>query len=621
MTLSKRTLWLSLLLTALLSVAACARARPDAELATTLPPVVQTVIVRETVVVERVVEVTPTPDPSLQPVILRLNLEGEPSSIDPALADDPGALDLVANLFLGLIRIDDQGHVLPELASDWSVSQDGLRWVFNLAAELPWVSYRPASGAAALDFVAADDVVYAVRRACDPRTGAARVELNYIIAGCQALHTADLATLSAEEIQALIEAVGVLALNDATVQVTLVEPAGHLPAVMALPINRPLHRPTLEQHGSAWTEPGNIVSNGPYLLAGWFHGDSMALARNPRWPGWQQAPGNVQRVAFSIAPAAQALEAYRAGELDSMAVPRELLTTIAADQRLSAELATIPTSCSEYYGFDNSRPPLDNALVRRALSAAIDRQALVQTVTAGGELPANIFAPSMVWGSAAGDATLAPWALPEQQGGWGYAQALAQAQAWLAEAGYAGGEGLPALTLLHNAADGPAQTAQAVAAMWRAGLGVEVVVQSLPWPEYWQRLGELGGYAQTGAGGEELPQVWRMGYCGDLADQDNWLGEEFSTERGIDRLRWAASANAPLAADGRSFNQLIAAARQSSDPAERQALYQEAEHILNDTAAAIIPLVHYSEAILTRPGVQRTFDALNGHWFAAWRID
>jgi oligopeptide transport system substrate-binding protein len=219
----------------------------------------------------------------------------------------------------------------------------------------------------------------------------------------------------------------------------------------------------------------------------------------------------------------------------------------------------------------------------------------------------------MVWGSAAGDAAIAPWALSEAQGGWDYAQALAQAQAWLAEAGYPGGQGFPTLTLLHNAADGPAQTAQALAAMWRAGLGIEVTVESLSWPEYESLL--------NGDSASDLPHVWRMGYCGELADQADWLGQEFSTDQGVDRLRWADSANAPLAADGRSFNQLTAAARQSSDPAGRQALYQEAERILNDTAAAIAPLFYYSDAFLTRPGVQRTYDALNGNWFAGWRVD
>jgi ABC-type oligopeptide transport system substrate-binding subunit len=395
------------------------------------------------------------------------------------------------------------------------------------------------------------------------------------------------------------------------VQFTLAEPAGDFPAIAALPINRPLYQPAIERHGPTWTEPGNIVSSGPYVLAGWFHGDSMTLARNPLWPGWAEAGGNVERVELAMLPPDQAVELYRAGKLDSVAVPPEQLQTLAADPALGRDLVFAPTSCSEYLGFMHSLPPVDDPLVRRALSAAIDREALVQQAAGVGQ-PANTFAPTMIFGSAAGDPAIAPWALPEAQGGWGYAQALAQAQAWLAEAGYPGGQSFPTLTLLHNAADGPAQTAQAVAAMWRAGLGIEVTVASLPWPEYESLL--------TG-GGDSLPHVWRMGYCGDLADQADWLGREFSTDQGVDRLRWADSANAPLAADGRSFNQLTAAARQSSDPAERQALYREAERILNDTAAAIAPLYTYNDAYLTRPSVQRAHDALNGNWFATWRVD
>mgnify|MGYP001245973862 CR=1 FL=1 len=608
---SKRALWPPIFILTLLALAACSRLRPEADFVATVAPVVQTVIVRETVVVERTVEVTPPPDPSLQPVTLRLNLGGEPLSIDPAQAADPGALDVVANLFMGLTRVDAQGQVQPALASAWSPSDDGLRWTFSLREDVPWVRYRPGSGVTALGRVSADDVVYAVRRACDPRIGASQAVLNYVIAGCQALRTADLAALSAQEVQALAEAVGVLALDDATVQFTLVEPAGDFPAIAALPINRPLLQSAVEQHGGGWTEPGNIVSNGPYVLAGWFHGDSMTLARNPLWPGWSAAGGNVERVEMAMLPADQAVELYRAGKLDSVAVPPEQAQAAAADPALGKELIFAPTSCSEYYGFTHSLPPVDDPLVRRALSAAIDREALAQQA-AGGGLPANTFAPGMVWGSAAGDPAIAPWALTEAQGGWGYTQALAQAQVWLAEAGYPGGQGFPTLTLLHNAADGPARTAQAVAALWRDGLGIEVTVESLPWPEYESLLN---------GGGDGLPHVWRMGYCGDLADQDNWLGQEFSTGQGVDRLRWADDANAPLGADGRSFNQLIAAARQISDPVERQALYQEAERILNDTTAAIAPLYHYSDAYLARPGVQRTYDALNGNWFATWRVD
>ncbi len=630
----KRAVWLGLLIAVVLLANACSQLRETEKVVreTVLAP--QTVVVRETVVVERLVEVTPTPDLSREPVTLQLNLGGEPLSIDPALASDAAGLDVVESLFLGLVAFDPQGNVEPRLATAWTVSDDGLRWTFTLRDDVTWVSYRPSSGVTSIGPVTAEDVVYAVRRACDPRTGASQAALNYVIAGCQALHTVDPAS-SAEQFEALAQVVGVAALDATTVEFSLVEPAGHFPAIAGLPLNRPLHRATVEQHGQRWTEPGHIVSNGPYALAGWFHGDSMTLTRNPLWPGWQEATGNVERIELAmLADEAVALDRYRAGALDSVAVPPAGLAQVQTDAALSQELTITATACSEYLGFDNSKPPLDDPLVRKALSAAIDRETLVQTVTRGGEIPAATFAPGMVFGSAAGDPTIAPWALSEAQGGWGYARALAQAQAWLAEAGYPDGAGLPPLTLLHNAADGPAQTAQAIARIWRDGLGVAVVVESLPWPEYSSRLnggglgqetgpsdGQGGLGQETGPSGLQAPHVWRMGFCGDLADQHGWLYQQFNTDQGVDRLRWAASANAPLAADGRSFNQLTAAAQQSADAAGRQALYREAERILSDTAAAYAPIYYYAVANLTKPTAQRTVYTLTGNRFETWTID
>ncbi len=630
MNFSNRAARLCLLIAAVLLASACSRSREAEKVVRETVVAPQTVVVRETVLVERIVVVTPTPDLSREPVTLQLNLGGEPLSIDPALASDAAGLDVVESLFLGLTAFDPQGNVEPRLATAWTVSDDGLRWTFTLRDDVFWVSYRPSSGVTPIGPLTADDVAYAVRRACDPRTGASQAVLNYVIAGCQALHTADPAS-SAQQLDALAQAVGVEALDATTVEFTLSEPAGYWPAVAGLPLNRPLHQATVEQHGPAWTEPGNVVSNGPFMLAGWFHGDSMALERNPLWPGWQQAAGNVERIELAmLADDQAALARYQTGELDSVVVPPAGLAQVQADATLSQELTISATACSEYLGFDNSQPPLDDALVRRALSAAIDRAALVQSVTRGGELPANTHAPAMVFGSATGDPTIAPWTLPEAQGGWGYAKALAQAQAWLAEAGYPDGVGLPPLTFVHNAADGPAQMAQAVAAMWRDGLGVEVAVESLPWPEYWRLVGGgLGGSAQTGPSdgtsdgpsAERLPHVWRMGFCGDLPDQQGWLHQQFNTDQGADRLRWADDANAPLAADGRSFNQLTEAAQRSADPAERQALYREAERILSDGAAAYAPLYYYGVETLTKPYLQRSFFNLTGNRFETWVLD
>ncbi len=614
MKLHQRAVCLGLLLTVLL-LSACSRPpKPErVVIQTVLAP--QTVIVKETVIVERVVEVTPTPDLSRQPVTLHLNLGGEPLSIDPALVSDSAGRDIAENLFLGLTGFDPQGNVEPELATGWSVSDDGLTWTFTMRDDVSWVNYRPSSGVTTIAPVVADDVVYAVRRACDPRTDSDYAFLNYIVAGCEALHTADPASLSAAEIEALAEAVGVQAVDDVTVEFTLVAPAGYFPAIAGLWINRPQHQPSVERYGDRWTETGNIVSNGPFVLAGWFHDDSMTLVRNPRWPGWSQTGGNIERVELAMLPDDTAAFArYLAGQLDSVEVRSAELDRARADPVLRDELVTAPAPCTEYYGFTHTKPPLDNPLVRRALSAAIDRQTLVETVAGGGEIPANTFAPAMIFGNAAGDPTIAPWALPEGQGGWGYAQALAQAQAWLAEAGYPGGAGFPPLTLMHNAAESPGQIAAAVADMWRQGLGIDVTVVSREWRDYLSLLDSATPVAQ-------MPHAWRLSYCGDYPDQNNWLHTVFNSEHGPNRLRWDEAANAPLSADDRSFNQLTTAAQLSTDPVERQALYREAERILSDAAAGYAPLYHYGIVYATKPYLQRTFYGLGGNRFETWVLD
>ncbi len=127
---------------------------------------------------------------------------------------------------------------------------------------------------------------------------------------------------------------------------------------------------------------------------------------------------------------------------------------------------------------------MDNVLVRKALSAAIDRQSLADNVLKGGQIPANTFAPSMIFGNAAEDPDIAPWALTEEQGGTGYAAAVEQAKAWLAEAGYPDGEGFPAITLMHNTSEAHAQIAQAVQAMWKEALNIEVNVENQEWRVY-----------------------------------------------------------------------------------------------------------------------------------------
>lgn len=591
----------------MLLLSACSRPREIKQIVKETVLVPQTVVVRETVVVQ----VTPTPDLGQGPITLNLALDGEPTSIDPALASGSEAQSLVANLFWGLTGVDGAGNVIPALATAWSASADGLTWTFTLRDDVNWVKIGPGDEVMAVGPVVAGDAAYAVQRVCDPRTGAPQADLDYVIAGCEELHRADLSGRSQADVQALVDGVGVRAVDDYTLEVTLDAPAGYFPAIAGLALNRPVPRAVIEALGDRWTEAGYLVSSGSYALAEWVHGDRLVLARNPLWPGWATAPGNVERVELAVmSDAATALDLYRQGKLDAINLPPGELNLVQADAVLNQELALAPAGCTEYVGFTHSQPPMDNPLVRRALSAAIDRQALVQQATPGGETPAHTFAPTTVFGNAVGDASIAPWAVPEAQGGWDYARALEQARAWLAEAGYAGGQSLPPITLASNNSVTRLQVVQAVQAMWQAGLGVPVTVQPLAWTEYLATLQ-----------GDNPPAAWLLGHCGDYADQHAWLTTVFNTNVGADSLRWAVEAKAAPASGGPSFDELTEAAAASADPSARRALYTEAERVLNDASAAYAPLYHYTTATVTKPYVQRPVQPPGSHEYQSWTMD
>ncbi|MEA3337817.1 MAG: peptide ABC transporter substrate-binding protein [Chloroflexota bacterium] len=578
--------------------------------------VVETVIVTEEKVVteEKIVEVTPIPDAGMEKTTMHWNLGTEPPTLDPALASDTTSVDVDENLFLGLTGFDSSGNVVPELATEWSVSDDLLEYTFNMRDDAVWVNYKPSTGITEIGPVTANDVVYGVNRTCDPDTASTYSYVNYIIAGCEEWNTADTTALSEEEVQALADGVGVEAVDDYTVKFTINAPAPYFPAIAGMWVNRPMPQATIEEFGEKWTEAGNIVTNGPYVLDEWFHSDSMTLEKNPTWYGWDEA-GNIDRIEmFMIQEASTAFAMYEAGEMDTVGVPLPDVDRVKADPVLSQEFTNAPDACTYYYGFTNTKPPMDDVLVRKALSAAIDRKTLVEAVTKGGQIPANTFAPAMIFGNAAEDTDIAPWALSEEQGGWGYEKALEQAKAWLAEAGYPDGEGFPTISIMHNTSEGHASIAQAIQAMWKDALGIDVSIENQEWRVYLTTIGNATPV-------EEVSHVWRLGWCADYPDQNNWVHEVFNSDAGANRLRWDESANAALSEDGLSFNELTVAAQQSVDPAERAALYKQAEKILSEGAAAYAPIYYYTVVNVTKPYLERTFDQLGGNRWYTWELD
>ena len=554
--------------------------------------------VTKEVEVEKIVEVTPTPVPGEDKVTLDWNFGTEPPSLDPSLATDTTSIDNLRSLAVGLTQLTPDGEVLPMLATEWDISEDGLEYTFKMRDDAQWVKYNTGTGEVeVMRPVTAQDVVYGTKRTLDPRTGSDYAYVVYVIKGGQALNTADLEALSEEEQQALLDGVGVEALDDYTVKFTLEYPAPYFAGIASMWVMRPMPQEPIEEKGDRWTEPGFYWSNGPMYLAEWAHDDHIVLEKNPYW--WGADEVQIERIyGVMVVESSTAFAMYEANELDATSPPLEEMDRVKTDPVLSKELYIAPRDCTYYYGFTMDKPPVDDVLVRKALSAAVDRQGLIDNVIKGGQLPANTFAPAMIFGNAASDPDIAPWALD-------YALGQEMAKEWLAEAGYPDGAGFPTLTLMHNTSEGHAKIAQAIAAMWSDVLGIEVAVENQEWAVYLTTI-------DVATPVEEMPHVWRLGWCADYPDANNWLHEVFNAEEGNNNAR---------ATPGK-FEELTKAAQLEQDPEARKALYKEAEKILNEDEARIIPIYYYTTVALTKPWVTfRTFGEMGGSSFFQWKID
>ncbi|MBN1580487.1 MAG: hypothetical protein JXA89_07270, partial [Anaerolineae bacterium] len=231
-----------------------------------------TEIVEKEVEVTKIVEVEKVPE-GKDVVTLSWNLGAEPPQVDPALSTDTTSVQVDEMLFLGLTDFDDEtSEVIPELATEWSVSSDGLVWTFKMRNDVPWVQYDPGTKEATIvtddegnpRMVNAHDVEYAVKRTIDPKTASDYAYVLYIIKNAMAVNTAE---------EEDLDTVGVKAVDDFTVEFTLENPAGYFPGIASMWVARPVYAPAIDEWGARWVEPGYIVTNGPYLMDEWVHFD------------------------------------------------------------------------------------------------------------------------------------------------------------------------------------------------------------------------------------------------------------------------------------------------------------------------------------------------------------
>ena len=514
---------------------------------------------------------------------LNWNLGTEPPTLDPALGTDSVSIQCDEVLFLGLTDFADttDAEVIPEIATKWSVSDDGLTWTFEMRKDVWWVHYDPQTKKAEKKrLVTAHDVEYGVKRTILPETASDYAYVSYIIKGAEAVNTGESADL---------DSVGVRAVDDYTVEFTLEQPAGYFPAIASMWVNRPVPKEPIEEHGDLWTEAGNIWSNGPYLLDTWEHENRMVFVKNPYYYDAQDV--SIEQVnCVMVVEDSTAFAMYENGELDVQNPPLDDMDRVKADPVLSKELYIAPRLCTYFYGFNTTKPPLDNVLVRKALSYAIDRQKLIDTVLKGGQAPAWSLACPGIFGNVAGNVDFPGITFDPEK-----------ARELLAEAGYAGGEGWPDVTLMFNTSEGHQKIAEFIQAGWKEYLGIDVTLANQ----------EFKVYLKTVV--EDAPQIHRDGWCTDYPDQNNWVLELFHPTKSPNQTKWSGPA-----AD--EFARVTEQAALESEPEKRKELYFEAEKILCVDEAVIAPIYYYTRVECNKPYVERTYQLVGGQHWEKWKI-
>ncbi len=568
----------------------------------------------ETVIETQIVEVVVTPEPEAEvaePVTLEWNWGTEPPTMDPALTSDTTSVDGTENFFVGLTVLTEAGDVEPYLATEWEVGEDAdgnQTYTFMLRDDIPWVKYDPVTGEVTQEvdeegnprFVNANDVVYGAQRTVNPETASDYAYVLYgIIKNAYEINTG--------EEGYTLDDLGVVALDDNTVQYTLASPAPFFPSIASMWVLKPQPQWAIDEWGVKWTEAGLIVTNGPYTMEEWIHGGELNMVKNTLFPEGVLDVGNIERIrGVMIVEASTAFALYENGELDTTAVPLPEIDRVKADPVLSAEFYNAPDACTYYYGFTNNKPPFDDVRVRKAFTQAIDRQSLIDNVTKGGQIPATTFAPPGIFG-APEPGTLG---LPSDA-----EAAKASLQEYLDEMGMTVDDfNALGVTLMHNTSEGHARIAAAIQQMWADTLGVTVNVENQEWAVYLTTVNNTTPI-------QDMPHIWRLGWCADYADENNWVHAVFNATEGDNNLRRGCQDDNCSEIVDSEFDEITKAAQVETDPAKRAELYAQAEEILAAVEVAYAPIYHYTVVNVTKPYLQREFSLIAGEQFWKWNIN
>lgn len=472
-------------------------------------------------------------------------------SIDPSLVEDVEGASVARDLFEGLMNEDASGEVYPGVAESYEVSEDGLTYTFTLRDNAKWSNGDP---------VVAGDFVYALQRAANPETAS---EYSWYL-GVMGVENAS-AVIAGEM---PLDALGISAPDDRTVVYKIDAPRPYFPQMVTFPTTFPLHAATIEEHGDNWTQPGNMVSNGAYVLSEYVPQEKLVRVRNDMY--WDNENTIMEEVtALIINDSNAALTRYLAGEIDFvMDVPAGQFPRLNAEY--PGEALSFPNSCTYYYQFnqsDSGPEALQDVNVRKALSLAVNRDIITDNVLAGGQKPSWTLTHWAINGWEQPDIPAASMTQDERN---------AMAQELLAEAGY-GPDNPLSLEIIYNTSDSHQSVAVAIGQMWKQTLGVETTLANQEWATFLDTRGE------------QNYEVARSGWCADYNEPSTYT----------DLLTSPSNYN-----DGKFVDaQIDALAQEAKNAADPMPLYQEMEQIASDNAY-FLPIYHYASVRMKAPTLQ-----------------
>ncbi|MDC0054033.1 peptide ABC transporter substrate-binding protein [Gammaproteobacteria bacterium] len=467
----------------------------------------------------------------------------EPASLDPHIATGVPEHHIMSSVMEGLVLKDRRSlEPRPGVAESWTISDDGRVYTFKLRDDARWSNGDPHI---------ANDYVWSWWRALQPALGNQYAYMLFPIKNAKRYYDRETEDFGD---------VGVKALDQRTLQVTLTNPTPYFLQLLDHYSLFPVHQATIEKFGNAdqrgtrWSYEGNLVSNGPFKLDEWKINRHITVTRNLHY--WDNDNVALNGIVFKpVENTVTEERMFRAGQLHvTSSVPADKISTYRKSN--STELKIAPYLGTYFYRLNIKIPQLQDRRVRRALGMAIDREKLVENITKGGQIPAYTMTPPGTMGYYP-KSTLAF----DPKG----------AKNLLSEAGYPNGEGFPAIEILYNTNEGHRKIAVALQEMWKEYLNIDIKLLNQEWKVY----------LATESAGDY--QISRGGWIGDYVDPNNFL-DMFLCGGGNNRTGWC----------NEEYDRLILeVAPSQSSHEERLAVFQQAETmLLNDMP--IIPVYTYT---------------------------